>query len=43
MVIYPAFIAVDLRRRKAGRRDMGCYCMTAEAKKVRVIFYPTLI
>lgn len=36
MVIYPALIALDLRRRRAGRRDLGCCCMgsPAEAKKV---------
>ncbi|VIO93291.1 Patched family protein [Brugia malayi] len=27
MVIYPAMIALDLRRRRASRRDMGCCCM----------------
>lgn len=36
MVIYPAMIALDLRRRRNGRRDLGC-CMgssVANAKKV---------
>ncbi|VDN28481.1 unnamed protein product [Gongylonema pulchrum] len=36
MVIYPAMIALDLRRRRSGRRDLGCCCMgsPAEAKKL---------
>lgn len=36
MVIYPAFIAVDLRRRRAGRRDMGCCCMGSASEKKKV-------
>ncbi|VDM98153.1 unnamed protein product [Thelazia callipaeda] len=38
MVIYPAIIAIDLRRRKAGRRDMGCCCIrrSSLSKKVGV-------
>lgn len=36
MVIYPAFIAVDLRRRRAGRRDMGCCCMGSASEKKKL-------
>ncbi|VDM38310.1 unnamed protein product [Toxocara canis] len=36
MVIYPAFIAVDLRRRKSGRRDMGCCCMGSPSEKKKL-------
>ncbi|VDK88918.1 unnamed protein product [Litomosoides sigmodontis] len=39
MIIYPAMIALDLRRRRNGRRDLGCCCMrssSADGKKVRV-------
>uniref|UniRef100_A0A1I7Z3V5 SSD domain-containing protein n=1 Tax=Steinernema glaseri TaxID=37863 RepID=A0A1I7Z3V5_9BILA len=40
MFIYPAFIALDLRRRKSGVRDMLCCCPTcddedADEKKLR--------
>uniref|UniRef100_A0A0R3RWT3 SSD domain-containing protein n=1 Tax=Elaeophora elaphi TaxID=1147741 RepID=A0A0R3RWT3_9BILA len=38
MIIYPAMIALDLRRRRAGRRDLGCCCVrsSVDAKKLRV-------
>ncbi|VDP18176.1 unnamed protein product, partial [Onchocerca flexuosa] len=37
MVIYPAMIAIDLRRRCAGRRDLGFCCIesSADSKKLR--------
>lgn len=39
MIIYPAMIALDLRRRRANRRDLGC-CLgsSVDAKKVSVLF-----
>uniref|UniRef100_A0A915Q821 SSD domain-containing protein n=1 Tax=Setaria digitata TaxID=48799 RepID=A0A915Q821_9BILA len=35
MIIYPAMIAIDLRRRRAGRRDLGYCCMgnSVDSKK----------
>jgi patched 1 protein len=26
LIVFPAFITIDLRRRKAGKRDLTCYC-----------------
>uniref|UniRef100_A0A1I7V5V3 SSD domain-containing protein n=1 Tax=Loa loa TaxID=7209 RepID=A0A1I7V5V3_LOALO len=38
MIIYPAMIALDLRRRRASRRDLGCCYMgsSVDTKKLRV-------
>ncbi|VDK65129.1 unnamed protein product [Onchocerca ochengi] len=38
MVIYPAMIAIDLRRRFSGRRDLGFCCIesSVDSKKLRV-------
>uniref|UniRef100_A0A0N5AYX8 SSD domain-containing protein n=1 Tax=Syphacia muris TaxID=451379 RepID=A0A0N5AYX8_9BILA len=36
MAVYPAFIALDLRRRKSGRRDMTCWCSGSASEKKKL-------